>query len=73
LQSAEQAYDLAVQRYRAGLGNYLTVLTAENTVLTQRRVDADLRTRTLDSQVLLAQSLGGGYTAGKNATVAAAQ
>ena len=33
----KSAYDLAVQRYRAGLGNYLNVLTAETTVLAQRR------------------------------------
>jgi NodT family efflux transporter outer membrane factor (OMF) lipoprotein len=62
-QSAEQAYDLAVQRYRAGLGNYLTVLSAETNVLTQRRAGADLKARALDSQVALARALGGGYVA----------
>ena len=31
--AAEAAYDIAVQRYGAGLGNYLNVLTAETTVL----------------------------------------
>ncbi len=36
------AYNLAVIRYRAGLGNYLTVLTAQTQQLAQDRLDADL-------------------------------
>ena len=61
--AAESAYDLALQRYRAGLGTYLIVLSAENNVLVQRRLAADLKARALDSQVALARSLGGGYDA----------
>ena len=38
----------ATQRYRAGLGTYLTVLNAEANVLTQRRLAADLRARALE-------------------------
>jgi NodT family efflux transporter outer membrane factor (OMF) lipoprotein len=60
--AAESAYDLATQRYKAGLGTYLTVLNAESNVLQQRRQTADLRTRALDVQVSLARALGGGYT-----------
>jgi NodT family efflux transporter outer membrane factor (OMF) lipoprotein len=59
--SAESAYDLAVQRYKAGLGTYLTVLNAETHVLTQRRAVTDLKARALDTQVALIRSLGGGY------------
>jgi len=59
--SAEAAYDIAVQRYRAGLGNYLNVLTAETTVLAQRRQAVDLAARSLDAQVGLARALGGGW------------
>ncbi len=59
--ASESAYDLAVQRFRAGLGTYLTVLAAENNVLVQRRLGADLKARALDSQVALARALGGGY------------
>jgi NodT family efflux transporter outer membrane factor (OMF) lipoprotein len=61
LDSAEQAYDLAAQRYGNGLGSYLTVLAAETNVLAQRRVDADLKAKALDSQAQLARALGGGY------------
>lgn len=58
----EAAYDLAQQRYRAGLGNYLLVLNAESQVLAQRRLAVDLAARTLDTQAALMKSLGGGWT-----------
>jgi NodT family efflux transporter outer membrane factor (OMF) lipoprotein len=63
LASAEAAYDVATQRYRAGLATYLTVLNAETNVLAQRRLTVDLRARGLDSQMLLVRALGGGYVA----------
>ncbi|MFC5497914.1 efflux transporter outer membrane subunit [Caenimonas terrae] len=69
--SAEGAYDIAVQRYKAGLGNYLNVLTAENAVLAQRRLAVDLAARALDTQVGLARALGGGYVPPADAVAAA--
>ena len=60
--AAEGAYDIAVQRYKAGLGNYLNVLSAETAVLNQRRLAVDLAARALDTQVALMRALGGGYT-----------
>lgn len=60
---AENAYEIAVQRYEAGLGNYLQVLTAETSVLSQRRQGVDLAARALDTQVALMRALGGGYRA----------
>jgi NodT family efflux transporter outer membrane factor (OMF) lipoprotein len=59
--AAEGAYDIAVQRYRAGLGTYLHVLTAETAVLNQRRLAVDLAGRALDTQVQLMRALGGGF------------
>ena len=64
---AEAAWDLATQRYRAGLGGYLTVLAAESNVLAQRRLTSDLRARAIDSQILLVRALGGGYVAAPEA------
>jgi len=61
--AAESAYEIAVQRYKAGLGNYLNVLTAETSVLGQRRLAVDLGARALDTQVALIRALGGGYQA----------
>ena len=60
-EAAESAYEIAVQRYKAGLGNYLNVLTAETAVLAQRRLAVDLAARVLDTQVALIRALGGGY------------
>ena len=62
--AAESAYDIAVQRYKAGLGNYLNVLTVETSVLVQRRLGVDLAGRALDTQVALIRALGGGYASG---------
>ena len=70
--AAESAWDIARQRYSAGLGNYLNVLSAETTVLAQRRQAVDLAARALDTQVGLARALGGGWqpTPGSTSTAA---
>lgn len=60
--SAEKAYRFAQERYRAGLGNYLVVLSTENQVLAQRRLAVDLRARQLDTRLQLMKALGGGWT-----------
>jgi outer membrane protein TolC len=70
--AAEAAYQIAVQRYSAGLGNFLDVLSAETTVLLQRREGVDLAARALDSQVALARALGGGWQPVGDKTAAAA-
>jgi NodT family efflux transporter outer membrane factor (OMF) lipoprotein len=61
LASAQQAYDLAVLRYREGLGNYLQVLTAETPLLEQKSLGADLDARARVLSVNLIRALGGGY------------
>lgn len=73
LQAAEAAWDIARQRYRAGLATQLQVLGAETAVLAQRRAAVDLRARRLDGQVQLVRALGGGWQeAGAPASTAAA-
>jgi len=59
----DHAYQLALERYRAGLANYLTVLIAEENLLAQRRVGVDLDARRADLVVALFRALGGGFTA----------
>ncbi len=59
---AQVASDLATIRYQAGLGNYLSVLTAQTGVLVQRSAELDLDARAAALQVSLALALGGGYT-----------
>lgn len=55
----ESAHGLALQRYRAGLGGYLTVLSAETAVLAQRRLSVDLQARALDARFALIRAVGG--------------
>ena len=59
--AAEGAWDIARQRYGAGLGTYLNVLVAESSVLAQRRQTVDLAAQALLAQVGLAQAMGGGW------------
>jgi NodT family efflux transporter outer membrane factor (OMF) lipoprotein len=61
LASAEAAFELAVQRYQAGLGNFLVVLTAETNVLAQRRASTEMKARHLGAEAALARALGGGF------------
>jgi len=59
-QAAEDAYQIAQQRYKAGLSTYLQVLATESNVLQQRRASVDLKARVIDTQVALWRALGGG-------------
>ena len=61
LHSATQNHALAQQRFAAGLGNAVLVLSAETAVLAQRRAQADLRARQIDNQINLMKALGGGW------------
>lgn len=73
LAAAEAADALALQRYRAGLGNFLVVLTAQSNVIAQRRAASDLKARHLAAEVALARSLGGGFDAGADVPALAAR
>ena len=57
--AAESAYAIAQQRYKAGLSNYLNVLSAEAPLLAQRRQRVDLAARALDAQVQILHAIGG--------------
>ncbi len=61
LDAAEQAYRLAEQRYRSGLGNFLQVLLADTQVIAQRRNRAELAARAQELDLNLIRALGGGY------------
>jgi NodT family efflux transporter outer membrane factor (OMF) lipoprotein len=61
LAASRDAYDLAVLRYREGIGNYLQVLSAEAPLLVQESLEADLRARALDLSINLVRALGGGF------------
>jgi NodT family efflux transporter outer membrane factor (OMF) lipoprotein len=61
LSAAEEAYRVLQMRYSGGLTPYLSVLSAENTLITQRRVLADLEGQAAGLDVSLVRALGGGY------------
>ena len=73
LATTKEAYDLALLRYREGLGNYLQVLSAEQPWLAQKILDADLKARELALSINLARALGGGYGAEPSITLGNAQ
>ncbi|HEY2275984.1 MAG TPA: efflux transporter outer membrane subunit [Steroidobacteraceae bacterium] len=62
LAAAQRAYDLTTERYRAGLDNYLTVLSTENQLLFAQAAGAQLTAQRLSFSVDLVRALGGGYT-----------
>ena len=72
LRLASQAHQLARGRYRAGLGNELIVLQAQEPVLQLQQLGAELKTRALLDDVALTRALGGGYAGASPAAVAAA-
>lgn len=55
------AYDIARERYRMGLGNFVQVLLAQNEAQKQAILDTDLRVRAYNLDAQLATALGGGY------------
>jgi outer membrane protein TolC len=61
LASAEEAYALAVTRYKAGLGSLLQVVSVETQVLEQRALRAELHARELSLSINLIRALGGGF------------
>jgi len=61
LSAAQEAYSLALLRYREGIGNYLEVLSAESPLLAQQSLDAELRSRQLALSINLIRALGGGF------------
>ena len=63
LDTAQEAYDLALLRYREGIGNYLQVLSVESPLLEQQSLDAELRARQLEISINLVRALGGGFDA----------
>ena len=55
------AYDIAVKRYKSGLGNFVQVLLAQNEVQKQAILNTDMLARAYNLDAQLATTLGGGY------------
>jgi outer membrane protein TolC len=62
VQAAQRALTQALERYRGGVTTQLEVVTNENTALTARRQEVDLRVRRATAGVMLLKALGGSWT-----------
>jgi len=61
IQAADRALTVSSAQYTAGTANYLTVITAQATLLNAQVSAVTLETRRLTASVLLIQALGGGW------------
>lgn len=66
--AAQQAWNLAEQRYEAGIGSYLEALSVRQQLLAAERGTAALEAQQVDLSVQLIQALGGGYLPQADAT-----
>ena len=60
--AAAEAHQLVSSRYEGALATYLDVLSAEDSLISARRSEAELETRALILDVSLVRALGGGFT-----------
>jgi NodT family efflux transporter outer membrane factor (OMF) lipoprotein len=65
LDDAEAAYNLAEERYRAGLSSYLTVLNTESAVLSARREHVEFVSGGAIARVSLLLAVGGSFDPGE--------
>jgi len=61
VKSAQTSLDVATNEYKAGTEDYLFVITAQATLLSDQVNEVNLRTREMTTAVLLVQALGGGW------------
>ena len=58
---AKRSFDTVSQRYGAGIGNYVDVLTIEQQLLQAQQQLASLNAERIDQSIQLMQALGGGF------------
>ena len=59
--AAEESLQLFTNRYQGGVDNYLQVITAQTTTLSNQRTAIDILRRRMEASVLLIKALGGGW------------
>ncbi|TCW00463.1 efflux transporter outer membrane subunit [Biostraticola tofi] len=58
---AQASWDSAMERYSAGIGNYIDALSVEQQLIQSERELASITADRTDTAILLMQALGGGY------------
>jgi NodT family efflux transporter outer membrane factor (OMF) lipoprotein len=61
--SAQHSLSLSTNRYKGGVANYLEVITAQSTALSDQRVAVEIAGRRMTASVSLIKALGGGWNA----------
>ena len=61
VKSANVSLDVSTNQYKAGIVDYLTVITAQATALNDEVQAVNIRTRRMTTSVLLVEALGGGW------------
>jgi outer membrane protein, multidrug efflux system len=61
VRSAQQAFDIATDRYKGGVDTYLDVITAQQTLLTNQRQAVQIQGQQFSTAVFLVKALGGGW------------
>lgn len=59
--AAAEAHQIVSTRYQGSLATYLDVLSAEDSLISARRAEAELETRALSLDISLVRALGGGF------------
>jgi NodT family efflux transporter outer membrane factor (OMF) lipoprotein len=59
--AAKQVVELTMNQYTAGTAQYLDVLVAQNTAITDERLSVDVRGKRMVASVLLIKALGGAW------------
>jgi len=62
VKAANQSVQVNTNQYKAGIVDYLTVITAQATALSDEVQAVNIRTRRMTTSVLLVEALGGGWT-----------
>lgn len=66
VEDARRALDIANDRYVGGVTNYLDVITAQTTLLSNERLETQLLGQQMVSSVYLVKALGGGWDASQS-------
>jgi outer membrane protein, multidrug efflux system len=61
VQSAQVAFDIATDRYKGGVDTYLTLITAQQALLSDQRQAVQVHGQQYVTAVYLVKALGGGW------------